>query len=156
MNQVINFFWTILCFTPIITYWLKTGPVAACWWFIAVSFIGLMVPPKWLQLSHNPKFYERLGARFVRKFVQNGDYAKSDKRVISNKANAQLYSKTLLMYEKYHFLCLLFFLFTGLHAILLGKYLLAGLVFLANVVYNVYPMLLQQYNRARILKIVSR
>jgi Glycosyl-4,4'-diaponeurosporenoate acyltransferase len=153
MNQLLNLVWTIICFAAVFMYWLKTGPIAACWWFISVSFLGLVVPAKWLQVSRDPKFYERLGTKLVRKFVQNGDYAKRGRRVVSNKTNAILYSKTILMYEKYHFLCLLFFLFTSIHAILFDQYLLAALIFLANVIYNIYPMLLQQYNRARILRI---
>jgi hypothetical protein len=153
MNQVINFFWTILCFAPVVTYWLRIGDLTACWYFIGLSFVGLLIPAKWLQLSRNPKTYERLGAKLIRKFVQNGDYAKRGARVISNKSNALLYGKTILTYEKFHFLCLLFFLFTGIYAILFEQYLLAVLIFLANVIYNIYPMLLQQYNRARIFRL---
>jgi len=155
MNHAVNFFWTIVCFGPVVTYWVKTGPVAAWWYFIGVSFLGLVLPASWLRLSRDPKFYERLGVRFIRKFVQDGDYAKRGRRIISNKTNARQYTNTILMYEKYHFLCLLFFLLTSIHAIIFKQYFLTALIIIANSIYNVCPLLLQQYNKARLVKMLG-
>lgn len=110
-----------------------------------------------MQLSGAPKFYERFGVKIIRRFVQDGDIAskslRSGGRVIMNKARAQKYLNTIEMYERYHFLCLIFFLLTSLHAAANSRIAAALIIAACNIIYNVYPMLLQQYNKARILKL---
>ncbi|HEX3074275.1 MAG TPA: hypothetical protein VHP30_11745, partial [Ignavibacteriales bacterium] len=107
--------------------------------------------------SGAPKFYERFGVKTVRRFVQDGDIAagrlRTGGRVIMNKARAQKYLNTIEMYERYQFLCLIFFLLTSLHVAANGRIAAALIIAACNVIYNVYPILLQQYNKARILKL---
>jgi hypothetical protein len=110
-----------------------------------------------MQLSAAPKFYERFGVKTIRRFVQDGDIAskrlRSEGRVIMNKARAQKYLQTIEMYERYHFLCFVFFLLTSFHAAANSKAAAALIIAACNIIYNVYPLLLQQYNKARILKL---
>ncbi|WP_345209941.1 hypothetical protein [Mucilaginibacter gynuensis] len=127
-----------------------------CWYLIAVSFLSLLIPSGWLQLSQNPKFYVKAGARFIRKFVQNGDWFKNDTPVISNRFGAMQYKATIIMYERFHFLCLVFFILTSIYALIHQQYVIALLVFLANMIYNVCPIILQQYNFSRLLNIGKR
>jgi hypothetical protein len=157
MNQAVNFFWTILCFIPVITYWAIAGALLWCIIFIGISVASQLFPARLLQLSSNPKFYESLSIKFIRKFVQHGEYinrltrkAKPNYRVVKDKANAVQYLKTVMMYERFHFLCFVFFSLTAIHAIVNSHYTLFTIIMIANVIYN----MLQQYNRARIIRLV--
>lgn len=161
MNQAINFFWTILFFIPVITYWLAANSLLWCLIFIGVSVVSSFLPVSQIQLSNNPRFYENFGVKFVRKFVQNGEFinrlirkAKPNYRIIKSKANAVQYMKTIMMYERYHFICFVFFSLTTLHALITSHYTLSVLAIIANIIYNIYPILLQQYNRARVSKLI--
>jgi hypothetical protein len=60
------------------------------------------------------------------------------------------------MFERYHFCCLIFFQTSSVYACYFEEYLLAFLIFLCNILYNVFPILLQQYNRMRIIKILKQ
>lgn len=160
MNQFINFFWTIICFAPVLTYWFKAFD--AMWLIVAfaISVASLLIPGRVLQLSYNPKFYEALGIRLVRKLVQNGDWANRVSRRknpqhkhIYNRSQATKYSSTVTMYERFHFMCLMLFFMTIILALSDGFYVLAIIIFSANIMYNICPILLQQYNKARLLKI---
>jgi len=162
MNQVVNLFWTIVCFIPIIIYWATAGHLLWCFIFISISVLSQTLPLNRLQLSHNPKFYERLGIKFIRKFVQHGEYVNTLKRkakphysVVNNRTGAAQYMKTIVMYERFHFICFVFFLSTAIHALVTGHYLLFMVILIANVIYNIYPMLLQQYNRVRIARLIK-
>jgi hypothetical protein len=159
MNQAINFFWTILCFIPVIAFW-RGADIFWLYIFIGISVVSLLLPAKLLQLSRNPKFYESLGVKFIRKLVQSGDYANRlirrknpQYKLIKNKANVAQYMRTIIMYERYHFLCFIFFLLTTIYALIHLRYVFVMLIIISNIIYNVCPILLQQYNRARVLKL---
>ncbi|MEN0056532.1 MAG: hypothetical protein AAGC65_22840 [Mucilaginibacter sp.] len=162
MNQVVNLFWTIVCFIPIITYWSVTGQLLWCFIFLGISVLSQVLPFSRLQLSSQPKFYERLGVKFIRKFVQHGEYINKfhqkrqpHYRIVKDKVSAARYLKTIMMYERFHFMCFVFFLLTAIHALINWHYSLFIIIIIANVIYNVYPMLLQQYNRARIARFIK-
>lgn len=159
MNQAINFFWTILSFLPVIGFWL-TADLVTCYIFLGISIICLFIPAKLMQPSDRPKFYEKLGVKFIRKFVQNGEYlnklarkSKPNHKIVNNKASALRYIKSVAMYERYHFLCFVFFLLTAVYAVVQTNYPSALVITLANIFYNICPIVLQQYNRARISKL---
>src|SRR4051812_14993265 len=150
MNQLVNFFWTILCFIPVIGFWLHAD-LLILYIFIGISIFSLLVPTRLLQLSNRPKFYENLGIKLIRKFVQNGEYInllirkfKPGHKTISNKTDATRYLKTVQMYDRYHFWGLVFFLLTTVYALIMAQYLPALLTTVANIIYNVCPILLQQ------------
>ena len=141
-------------------FWLGEGLTTWFYIFGGISIISLFLPARLLQISSNPKFYEDIGVRFIRKFVQDGDLVKRfikkgkpQYSIIKNKTNALSYGSTIVMYERYHFLCFVFFLLTAFYAVYTGKYSLGLIIIMANIVYNICPILLQQYNRARLLKL---
>lgn len=162
MNQFINFFWTALGFAALFAYWFSAGLSAWFYLFIGLSIIPAILSRSFfykVQLSHNTKFYERLGVRFIRKFVQYGDFANRLARksypahpIIRRTINPDGYLSTIMMYERYHFICFIFFLLTSIMAMVQGRYLIALLIAISNVVYNVCPILLQQFNRIRVLR----
>ncbi|MCB0710093.1 MAG: hypothetical protein KDC15_11960, partial [Chitinophagaceae bacterium] len=65
------------------------------------------------------------------------------------------YLSTIAMNERFHWMCFVFFMLSSIYAFTQGIILLGFLMFLANIPYNVASLLLQQYNKLRILKIAS-
>ncbi|PWT74248.1 MAG: hypothetical protein C5B59_11535 [Bacteroidetes bacterium] len=159
-NQSLNFFWTILSFIPVILFWAKEG---LNWYFyvsLAVSFVFGFLPEKIINSfrpSSSRKFYERMGVKAVRKFVQNGDVANAVGKtsLINNISQARQYLKTIAMYERFHWICLCFFLLTAILCFVRGEAGFGFLVLGANLLYNLTSISLQQYNKIRIKKIVS-
>lgn len=76
-------------------------------------------------------------------------------RVISNQANARQYLSKIALQERYHYSCFVFFTLSAFSALVGGKIQMALLISIANVIYNVYPILLQQYNRLRIQRLLN-
>jgi hypothetical protein len=161
MNQAVNFFWTILSFTPVIGFWAAANSMRLCYIFIGISAMSLLLPARYLQLSNNPKFYESIGVKLIRKLVQSGDLVNKFNRksnpqhtVIKGKINALKYMQTIVMYERYHFICFVFFLLTTVYTIINAQYSFTLIIIIANIIYNICPILLQQYNRARLAKLI--
>jgi hypothetical protein len=160
MNHAVNFFWTILGFTPVIGFWVAANSMRLCYIFIGISILSLLLPARYLQLSSDPKFYEGLGVKLIRKLVQNGELINKFIRknnpqhtIIKGKTNALQYMQTVAMYERYHFMCFVFFLLTIVYTIIKAQYSFTLIIIIANIIYNISPILLQQYNRARLAKL---
>jgi len=163
-NQFINFFWTILCFAPVLYFWMISGINLYFYLFLLIAFIVGVLPKKILDLfllSTNKKFYEKLGVKKIRKLVQNGDFVRTlgggqTNQVIKGPSQARQYLKTIAMYERYHWICLVFFLLTTIYSFLKSYFALGFSIIAANLLYNVSSILLQQYNRIRITKVMGR
>ncbi|ULT39889.1 hypothetical protein KRR40_34125 [Niabella defluvii] len=124
LNQIINFFWTALCFTPVFWFWFQEGIDNIYFYvFLGIALLFGALPGKILSkftLSADKKVYEKYGIKFIRKFVQNGDIVNSHSKApgatsIKDKVQAREYLKTLAMYERYHWVCLIFFLLTTIY-----------------------------------------
>ena len=163
LNQLINLFWTAFFFAPVLWFWIKEGINLFFGFSLAISLLIGILPEKILNLfvlSSGRKFYERLGVKRIRKFVQNGDMvnAMTDKQKhssIKGKAQAQQYLKTIAMYERFHWICFTFFLLTTISCFLKGYIKLGIAIIAANLLYNAGTILLQQYNRIRIKSITG-
>ena len=131
--------------------------------FAAISIIPAILPEKMmhvLMLSTTRKFYEKMAVKQVRKFVQNGDLiraatGKLGLSIVKSVPQAHRYLKTISMYERYHWVCLIFFLLTTILCISEGHVMPGLLITVANILYNLSSILLQQYNKIRIRKIVG-
>lgn len=161
MNHAVNIFWTILGFTPVIGFWAAADSMRLCYMFIGISILSVLLPGRYLQISNNPKFYTRLGVKWIRRFVQNGDVLNRSERknnpqhkVIKGRSNALGYMHTVVIYERYHCMCILFFLLTTVYSIIKAQYPFTLIIIIANIIYNICPLLLQQYNRARIARLI--
>ncbi|HEX4852202.1 MAG TPA: hypothetical protein VFV08_15405 [Puia sp.] len=163
VNNFFNFFWTILCFIPIIIFWSKEG---IDWYFyssLVLSFIIGILPQRVINLSlisSNPKIYEKLGVKFIRKFVQDGATVgsmTSEKKltIVNNLSQARKYLKTIAMYERFHWICFSFFVLTTILCFAKGYTTLGIVLIFANLLYNGCSILLQQYNKIRIRKMLS-
>ncbi|MCE7059770.1 hypothetical protein [Dyadobacter sp. CY343] len=170
LNQLINVFWTIASFAAVGYYWglyfaERKSPYILIV-FVALSILGSMLPRKWLSaltLSNDRRTYERLGVTFILRFVQNGTFVKRIEAkfgrkvsIVNNQKKALAYLGTINVQERYHYCCLVFFILSSISALFTGKIALALLITLSNIIYNIYPILLQQYNRLRIHSMLSR
>ncbi|HTS44539.1 MAG TPA: hypothetical protein VMH01_09095 [Puia sp.] len=164
VNQLINFFWTILCFAPVLYCWMISGMNLYFYLSLVIAFVVGIMPKKIVDLfllGSDRKFYEKLGVKKIRKLVQNGDLVRTlgggqTNQVIKGPSQARHYLKTIAMYERYHWICLAFFLQTTIYSFLKGYFTLGFLIIAANLLYNVSSILLQQYNRIRITKMLER
>ncbi len=162
-NQIINFFWTIISFVPILIFWYQYYKTDILIIAIAISMVPFFIPAdyfKILQLSKNRRFYENLGIRTFLKFTQNGSIVNRMIRnnnpgykIISNKKSFNQFYNQLIVYEKYHYACLVFFLISFLIAVYLKEYLQAVLIMLVNFIYNFIPILIQQYHKIKLKRL---
>ena len=158
LNLVINVFWTILCFLPILWFWITEGIGTKFYFLLGFSFVPALLPEKILNiftLSPSRKFYEKIGVKQIRRFVQNGDVVnalttKEKHAAIDNLSRAKQYLKTISMYERFHWVCFIFFLLTAILCFYNKRLELGFMVTVANLLFNVSSILLQQYNKIRI------
>ena len=153
LNQTLNFSWTIIGFFPVVYFWFLNGINWSFYVLLVICLISCFLPERayrHLDISKDLRVYKRLGIKFIRRFAQDGDF--NPNRALGIKA----YLKKISMFERYHFCCLLLFQVSSVYACYEEKYLLAFAIFVCNLLYNVYPILLQQYNRIRITKLLRR
>ncbi len=166
LHQLINIFWTVLAFAPIIAFWLAAGLNIVFYLLLTLSLCVLFLPDRiyrQIQMSDHIRDYEKLWLKTFRKFTQEGDYVQQliargqgTLRMSRTKRNFINYGKTIAIYERYHLLCMVFFLVSAIYAIVLTNLAIALLITIANIIYNVMPLLLQQHNRLRIAKMLER
>lgn len=163
-NQLINIFWTIIAFSVTGHYWGRYFTEKHSLWlvyiYIVISMFAYNIPARWvsfLTLSNNRRIYEMIGIRAMRWLVQDGMYVSrvnrrlgKKHRRISGTGSARAYLTTIAVQERFHYSCFVFFALSTASALRSGQVHLAISIMLCNIVYNVFPILLQQYNRLRI------
>nr|WP_068890368.1 hypothetical protein [Pedobacter panaciterrae] len=170
LNQIINLFWTVLSFAIFGIYWgeyfaEQRSPLLLII-SVVLSILIYAIPNRWLRtltLSNDKKTFERIGVKLLLYFVQNGTLANRIQRkyykksgIIHNRKQAQDYLKTIVMQERFHYCCLVLFFLSTVSAFSTGKPGIGMLIMLCNILYNVYPILLQQYNRLRIHRLLRQ
>lgn len=166
LNQLINVFWTIVSFSVLGWYWGGYFAEKRTAWIlyviVIVSVFAFNIPAKLisaLNLSSNTLTYQRVGIRALRWVVQDGmlvnRFSRNKQKVIANAQSARNYLSKIEMQERYHYSCFVFFTLSSVSALSTGKVWMAFLATVSNIIYNVYPILLQQYNRLRIQKITN-
>lgn len=107
--------------------------------------------------------YEKLGIRFFKRFVPDGDYVNrrirhSDPgyRVVCDQESIVRFAERTRLAEKCHLAGLWLPLPCTVYALLLGWNTFALWLLLPSVPLHVYPVLLQRYSRTRIQRILKR
>ncbi len=165
-NQLINFFWSVLAFAPIVYFCYLYLPLNLLYIFTGISCLVIFIPESLLnkiQLSRSTQVYNRIGIRFIKKYTQDGDlvnrYIKNKhpkyKYVASKDSIKKLIGKSY-MNEKFHYLVFIFFICISIYAFMLGLVTWGIFINIANIIYNLYPIFLQQYNRIRINALLKR
>lgn len=159
-NTIPNLFWSVLCLVPIMMFCYQLMQVKWFSVFLAISIFSLFLPNTFfdkMQLANTTTIYKKLGVHRVNKFVQNGDIINSrirketpDFKVISlNRLSVKKLLQQTYIFEKFHFMLFMFFILAMLYALIKQYYVWTFILLFTNLLYNVYPNLLQQYIRVK-------
>ena len=135
-----------------------------------VSFFGTQIVVSKLRSGYfeirpfesNGRLYEMLGIRVFQFFVPMGDGInrlvrrfQPDYRIISKQSIAAFKERTVTA-ETFHLACMLAIMPSAVYSVILRWWTFAMLLTLPNIVLHVYPVLLQRYTRARLLRLRPR
>ncbi len=165
-NTVPNFVWTLLNIAPVAYYFYLQVPL---YWLFAI--VPLCILPYFLKpsvidaldLSKSRDLYLRLGVGVIQEYVQHGGAINRiirrtypAYRMVYDKVTMQRQMSATYMFERFHLGMLLAFLAVTVHAFV-HRFYIWGLVMLGcNILYNVYPVLLQQYVRLRLRRLLVK
>lgn len=138
-------------------------------WFLlglAACFLPLLLPRSfyrcWEGIRRLP-LYERVGVRIFRAFATNGDFINRwarridpGYRVVRDRASARAWLERARESERSHLVALLMGALTAAYAARIGWWGWAAGLTAGNVIFNLYPILLQRYTRCRIQAIDAR
>jgi hypothetical protein len=138
-------------------------------WFLAgtaACFAPLLFPRAFYECWEGVRrlpFYESVGVRVFRALATNGDLInrwarRSDPeyRLVRGRAAMRAWLAQTREAERNHLVLLMMGVLTAGYALRIGWYGWAVGLTAGNVVFNLYPILLQRYNRCRILRIDAR
>ena len=162
-NMMLSLFWTMLNGIPVLYFSYVYIPLRLTIWVLIGASITYFLPHRWLdrmRISASDRIYKMLGIKTVRKLTQDGDWVNRYIKIRYPNASStpkrqkfrHLRQKFYFL-EKFHLHLMVYFLFASGYAVYLEKYLWAVVVLFCNVLYNIYPVLLQQYNRIRLRRL---
>ena len=156
-----NLLWTALFLIPITIFCYSFIPQKTIYILLGLTLIPIFFPNSFfdnIQLSNNSHFYRRIGVKFINTFAQSGyllnKFLKKkypNFKVVARTRSSikKLYYQTYF-FEKFHFSLFLFFAFMTIHAGSHGYWYWVLILTISNLLYNVYPNLLQQYIRVKL------
>lgn len=133
---------------------------------MSVSLLALLLPAGYYRprpFEQSGRIYEWLGVRWFKRWTPDGDYVILHIRrslpgyqVITGRNGLSVYNVRTRTSEQGHLLWTLVTAPAVLYALYSGWAVLAGWLFLGNLIINVYPIMLQRNNRARIQRILGQ
>jgi hypothetical protein len=161
-NMVPNVIWSALNLAPIAIFCYTLLDRRFLYAFITVSIIPIFFPNSFfnkLQLGKTIRVYKKLGVGFVNRVTQNGAAINNlmrrkfpgYKTVIYQRSSINKLLQQTYMFEKFHFCMFLFFTLTMVYALIKYHFLWGLIIAITNVLYNIYPNLLQQYIRLKLI-----
>lgn len=160
-NMIPNVVWSVLNLVPIAIYCYNNVDHRSLYVFIALGLLPGFFPKSFydrMQVGKTPRMYKRLGVSFVNKLAQNGvivnrlvrkkfpDY----KMILYQRSSINKLLQQTYMFEKFHFVMFVFFLLITLYALVKTHFWWAIIITITNLLYNIYPNLLQQYIRLKL------
>jgi hypothetical protein len=129
---------------------------------LAACFAPLLLPAGFYRCREGARVYAGAGVRAFRRFATNGDLVNRwarrldpGYRVVRGRASARAWIEQARQAQRNHLVLLLMGLFTAGYAARIGWNGWALGLTAGNVVFNLYPILLQRYNRCWIEQILS-
>ena len=161
-NAVPRVLWSALSLVPLCVFCYQYVERPWLYSLLVVSLLGYALPISWyrhLQLSTTAATYQRLGVRVLNRFTQHGDIINGlirrkypQYRHVRTRASLASFSRTTYYQEQFHLVLFVFFLLVSVYAVAHGYVGWALLLIFINIIYNLYPMWLQQYLRIRLSK----
>lgn len=165
-NQIFNVSWSVLNFSALGYFCYTKMDLNWVYVFTALSLAAGFLPRSFfdaIQLSRRTAFYKKIGIRVARKFTQDGDFVNRSMRkkfpqyrIFDDRSSIQQHLNKAYAIEKVHFSMLLFFLLSSIYALVKGYVWWAVIITINNLVFNLYPNLLQQYNRLRLRRVMEK
>jgi glycosyl-4,4'-diaponeurosporenoate acyltransferase len=166
-NMIPNLVWTTLFLLPAVIFCYNLISQKSVFILLGISFLPLFFPNSFfdaIQLSRKAVFYKRIGVKYVNKFAQNGallnQYLRNRhpqfKTISANKSSIRKQYFQTYFFEKFHFSLFIFFFLITACAVTKSYFLWAFILSVCNLLYNVYPNLLQQYIRVKLSAVVKR
>lgn len=163
LNLVINLFWTFLCLGPVVFYIYLHLPTGSLWMILPIFLLPYCVPASWLDgltASKSGRWYERMGVPILLEYVQQGRLIHRivrryypGYRMVYDKATIRQKIKETYAFERFHYGILLVLMILTGHT-LKDHWQWTWVMIGCNIIYNVYPVLLQQYVRLRLSRIL--
>ena len=132
---------------------------------LALSFIPLLLPAGWYgcwEGRRGTRLYEAIGIRVFRRFATNGDLINRwgrrvdpGYRAVRGRESARRWMDQTRSGERSHLVLLLVGVLTAAWAVSIGWIGWAIGLSAGNVLFNLYPILLQRYNRCRIARLLG-
>jgi hypothetical protein len=161
-NMIPNVIWSVLNLTPISIYCFTLLKSELFYIFLTVSLIPIFLKNSFvdkLQIGKTIRIYKQLGVHHVNKVAQNGVIINNlikrkfpDHKVVTTRKSSVsgLIAQTYI-FEKFHLILFLFFSLAFITAFLKGHWTWAVVILFTNIAYNIYPNLLQQYIRLKLI-----
>ena len=161
LNLLVNLIWSFIFLFPLVVFCYTKMPRN---WFVIsllISLLAIFLPASFFsvyQVSKSRLFYKKIGIEFFNHFTQNGtllnrlvknNFPEYKRFQTKEEALKKLFNQTF-MFEKFHFIVGIFFIETTIFAFINNYYYWVAFFIVGNVIYNIYPMLLQQYIRLRL------
>jgi hypothetical protein len=146
-------------------FWFGTSFLALGWVIVLGEFGGiyLKLPDSYHRLQQfeaDGRLYRRLGVRVIKRFVVDGDYMNRSKRartpgyrIVRTRSDAFGRERRSRTTEVAHLLHLLLLLPAIALATRAGRHWFAAGTILLLTGFDLYPILLQRYNRARVQRL---
>jgi len=166
-NLFINLVWSIPVFVLVTVFCYRFLPTWLVIAYLLPPMLSLFLPNSIFDQMHaggTTAFYKRMGVVLINRFSQNGTIIQKlvrkrypDFKFVRHTGSSikQLLSQSYL-FEKFHFAAAVFFTFLTLHCVITDRGGWAVVFFVVNVVYNVYPILFQQYVRLKLKAFTKR
>ncbi|OUJ76098.1 glycosyl-4,4'-diaponeurosporenoate acyltransferase CrtO family protein [Hymenobacter crusticola] len=161
-NAVPNVLWSALSLVPLCLFCYQHVERPWLYGFLVVSLLGYALPVsrfRHFQLSPRAATYQRLGVPALNRFTQHGDIINElirrkypQYRHVRTRAALASFARATYYQEQFHLVMFVFFLLVSGYALVHGYLGWAALLVFLNILYNVYPMWLQQYLRIRLAR----
>ena len=166
-NMIANLFWSALNLVPVSVFCYRYINLKLLFTFLIISLLSMLLPKSFfdsIQLGKTTSVYKKIGIGFVNQFAQNGELINKlirkkyprYKVVSENKRSVNKLLQQTYMFEKFHFILFSFFAFIIVYALIKRYWWWASIVFVNNLIYNIYPNFLQQYIRVRLALLKTR
>ena len=163
-NMVVNLFRSVLHLVPISVFCYGKMSARMFSIFLVISLFALMLPKNFfnnIQLGKTSSIYKKLGVKFINRFTQNGDIINrlirkkfpEYKIIYHNNISVNKLLQQTYIFEKFHFAMFSFFTLVAIYAFVLHYVWWGVIITVSNLAYNVYPNLLQQYVRIKLLNV---
>lgn len=161
-----NLLWTALFLIPITLFCYHFITPRTTYLLLGLSLIPIFLPNSFfdsIQLSRSAHFYRKIGVRYINTFAQNGSLLNKYLRkkypgfkvVSKTKASIKKQYYQTYFFERFHFSLFVFFTIITIYAGIQGHFYWVLTLTISNLLYNIYPNLLQQYVRVKLKSVVT-